>query len=193
VTRAGLAQSATFIKIGIMPYDGLKPLLPARTIHQRVKELGQEITDDYRGQSLVVLALLDGACCFVADLVRCLELPELRLHFVRASSYGAGTRSSGKVALEPLPNLDGQHVLLVDDILDTGRTLQAARANLNRSTVHTCVLLDKPTRRVPDGLQVADYIGFTIPDTFVVGYGLDHAGRYRHLPDICVLTHECRL
>ena len=81
-------------------------------------------------------------------------------------------------------------MLLVDDILDTGRTMQAAKLGLRNATVRTCVLLDKPTRRVPDGLQCADYIGFTIPDNFVVGYGLDHGGRFRHLPDICALTEE---
>jgi hypoxanthine phosphoribosyltransferase len=173
-----------------MSQNRLKPLLKARAINQRVKELGQQISADHPGQPLTVLALLDGAFCFVADLVRCIDLPDLRLHFVRASSYGKKTTSRGKVALEPLPDLSGQTVLLVDDILDTGRTMQAAKSSLQRAIIHTCVLLDKPTRRVPDGLQCADYIGFTIPDTFVVGYGLDYGGKYRHLPDICVLTEE---
>jgi hypoxanthine phosphoribosyltransferase len=171
-----------------MSQNRLKPLLRARAIQQRVKELGAEITNAHRGQALTLLALLDGAYCFVADLARCIDLPDLRLHFSRASSYGSGTSSSGKVTLEPLPPFANRTVLLVDDILDTGRTLQAVKASLGDTTVHTCVLLDKPTRRVPEGLQVADYIGFTIPDTFVVGYGLDHDGRYRHLPDICVLS-----
>jgi hypoxanthine phosphoribosyltransferase len=173
-----------------MSQNRLKPLLKARAIHKRVKELGQQISADHPGQPLTVLALLDGAFCFVADLVRCIDLPDLRLHFVRASSYGKKTTSRGKVALEPLPDLSGQTVLLVDDILDTGRTMQAAKSSLHGAIIHTCVLLDKPTRRVPDGLQCADYIGFTIPDTFVVGYGLDYGGKYRHLPDICVLTED---
>ena len=170
-----------------MLMNRLKPLLRARAIQQRVKELGQEIAADHQGQTLTVLALLDGAYCFVADLARCIDLPDLRLHFVRASSYGKGTTSRGKVALEPLPDLRGQTVLLVDDILDTGRTLQTVKLAVEGATLRTCVLLDKPTRRVPDGLQCADYIGFTIPDVFVVGYGLDHGGQYRHLPDICSL------
>lgn len=171
-----------------MSQTRLRPLLRARAIHKRVKELGQQISADHPGQPLTVLALLDGAYCFVADLVRCIDLPDLRLHFVRASSYGNRTTSRGKVTLDPLPDLGGQTVLLVDDILDTGRTMQAAKLGLRNATVRTCVLLDKPTRRVPDGLQCADYIGFTIPDDFVVGYGLDHGGRFRHLPDICALS-----
>ena len=173
-----------------MAKNRLKPLLRARAIHQRVKELGQQIAADYQGQPLTVLALLDGAYCFVADLVRCMDLPDLRLHFVRASSYGKSTISTGKVALDPLPDLRGQTVLVVDDILDTGRTLQAVKQGLDGAAVRTCVLLDKPTRRVPDGLQCADYIGFTIPDVFVVGYGLDHGGQHRHLPEICSITDE---
>jgi len=170
-----------------MSQNLLKPLLNARVIHQRVQELGQQITADHQGQALTVLALLDGAYCFVADLVRCIDLPDLCLHFVRASSYGTSTISRGKVALDPLPDLSGQTVLLVDDILDTGRTMQAVKSRLPAVTLRTCVLLDKPTRRVPEGLQCADYIGFIIPDTFVVGYGLDHGGKHRHLPDICIL------
>ncbi len=169
------------------PKPLLRPLLRARVIQRRVRELGEEITRDHDGQSVIVLALLDGAYCFVADLVRCIALPDLRLHFVRASSYGNRTTSSGKVEVEPLPDFRGQTVLLVDDILDTGRTLQAVRKGLEGATVRTCVLLDKPTRRVPDGLQCADYIGFTIPDAFVVGYGLDHGGKHRHLPDLCTI------
>jgi hypoxanthine phosphoribosyltransferase len=166
----------------------LKPLLKARAIHKRVKELGAQITADHRGRALTVLALLDGAFCFVADLVRCIDLPDVQLHFVRASSYGTSTRSSGTVALEPLPDLTNHAVLVVDDILDTGRTLQAVKRSLKGAAPRICVLLDKPTRREPDGLQCADYIGFTIPDAFVVGYGLDHGGQHRHLPDVCVLS-----
>jgi hypoxanthine phosphoribosyltransferase len=173
-----------------MSQTRLKPLLRARAIHKRVRELGAQITADHTGKPLVVLALLDGAFCFVADLVRAIDLVDVELHFVRAASYGSGTTSRGKVALGPMPALEGRTVLLVDDILDTGRTLQAARQSLNGATVHTCVLLDKPTRRVPDGMQCADYVGFVIPDLFVVGYGLDHGGRHRHLPDVCALSDD---
>ncbi len=168
-----------------MPDAPMKPLISARKIHKRVLELGREISADHAGKPLIVLALLDGAFCFVADLVRAINLPHVTLRFIRATSYGRRIVSSGQVKLEEMPDLGNQHVLLVDDILDTGRTLQACKKKLeNAASVHTCVLLNKPMRRVPDGLQCADYIGFTIPDVFVVGYGLDYDGHYRHLPDI---------
>ncbi len=171
-----------------------KPLLKARILQRRVRELATEIAADHRerhgDQPLVLLALLDGACCFAVDLARALTLSDVRLHFVRASSYGGGTVSAGRVALAPLPDLSGQVVLIVDDILDTGRTMAAVRLALVPLPTRTCVLLDKPTRRVPEGTLTADYIGFTIPDLFVVGYGLDYAGRYRQLPDVCVLPQH---
>lgn len=169
-----------------------KPLISSRRIQNRVRELAGEIARDHAGQDLAVLALLDGAFVFVADLVRQLDLPGLRVHFVRAASYGAGrTTSSGRVELGTMPDLAGRIVLIVDDILDTGRTLAAARNAVAGATmVKTCVLLDKPTRRVPDGLQVADYVGFTVPDVFVVGYGLDWDGRLRHLPELRSVVSE---
>lgn len=171
-----------------------KPLLRARILQQRVRELASEITVDHRerhgDQPLALLALMDGACCFAVDLARALTLPDVRLHFVRASSYGAGTVSVGHVALGTLPDLSGLHVLIVDDILDTGRTMAAVRFALAPLATRCCVLLDKPTRRLAEGTPSADYIGFTIPDLFVVGYGLDFAGRYRQLPDICVLPQH---
>jgi hypoxanthine phosphoribosyltransferase len=168
-----------------------KPLLRARIIQRRVRELAAEIAADHFArhgdQPLALLALMDGACCFAVDLARALRLPDVRLHFVRATSYGAGTVSIGRVALGTLPDLGGLQVLIVDDILDTGRTMAAVRLALAPQATRTCVLLDKPMRRVAEGTPTADYIGFTIPDLFVVGYGLDLAGRYRQLPDVCVL------
>jgi hypoxanthine phosphoribosyltransferase len=174
-----------------MSKPALKPLISASRIQKRVRELASEIARDHAGQELAVLALMDGAFVFVADLVRNLDLPGLRLHFVRASSYGGHTTSSGRVELGAMPDLSGLTVLIVDDILDTGRTLAAAcRALSGAAVVKTCVLLDKPTRRVAEGLQVADYSGFTVPDVFVVGYGLDWDGRLRHLPDLRVVVQE---
>jgi hypoxanthine phosphoribosyltransferase len=161
-----------------------KPLLSSRKIHRRVLELGKEISQFYAGRPVTVLAVLDGAFCFVADLVRVINNNELSLHFVKVSSYGGQTKSSGSVTLDKIPDLSGQSVLIVDDILDSGLTLQAIKNVLNADSVHTCVLLNKPLRRVPQGLPCADFIGFTVPDVFVVGYGLDHGGKYRHLPDV---------
>jgi len=164
------------------------PLIRARALTRRVRALARRIAADHRGGDLVVLALMDGAFCFVADLARALDLPEVRLHFVRASSYGGAQLSAGRVDLGAIPELTRQRVLVVDDILDTGRTLKAAvGACAAAASVRTCVLLDKPARRASDGLPTADYVGFTIGDQFVVGYGLDHAGRWRHLPDVCTL------
>lgn len=174
-----------------MSKPALKPLISERRIQKRVRELAGEIARDHADQELAVLALMDGAFVFVADLVRHLDLPGLRLHFVRAASYGGRTTSSGRVELGTMPDFSGRTVLIVDDILDTGRTLAAARRAIsNAAAVKTCVLLDKPTRRVAEGLQVADYIGFTVPDVFVVGYGLDWDGRLRHLPELLAVARD---
>lgn len=174
-----------------MSKPALKPLISERRIQKRVRELAAEIVRDHADEELAVLALLDGAFVFVADLVRHLDLPGLRVHFVRAASYGGRTTSAGRVELGKIPDLDGRTVLIVDDILDTGRTLAAVcRAIVGAAQVKTCVLLDKPTRREPEGLQVADYIGFTVPDVFVVGYGLDWDGRLRHLPELLAVARD---
>ena len=167
-------------------------LIPADAIARRVAALGDALSTRLHGCTApLLLVLMDGAFVFAADLVRCLHRPDLELRFVRASSYRGATISSGNVALEPMPDLHGRTVVLIDDILDTGLTLAAARtaalAACARS-VEVCVLLDKPSRRRPGGLERADLVGFTIPDRFVVGYGLDHEGHWRQLPDICTLS-----
>jgi hypoxanthine phosphoribosyltransferase len=173
----------------------LKTLITAAEIAERVRQLGvelvRELERDAGSQPPLVLALLDGSFCFVADLVRAMPIEQLECRFLRASSYGQATISSGTVTIERPPDCAGRDVVIVDDILDTGRTLSAVCAEVRRAgarRVLTCVLLDKPARRVPVGGKTvaADFRGFTIADLFVVGYGLDFAGRYRHLPDVCV-------
>jgi hypoxanthine phosphoribosyltransferase len=163
-------------------------LITREQIEARVGQLARRIERDYRGRDLVMVPLLTGTVPFLADLIRHLSLP-LRLDFMGVSSYGAGTESGELVFTKELRlNVRGRHVLLVDDILDTGRTLcrvtEKLRALRPRS-IKTCVLLDKKARRVAK--IEADYVGFEIPDLFVVGYGLDFAERYRNLPFVGVL------
>jgi hypoxanthine phosphoribosyltransferase len=164
-------------------------LVSATAIRKRVNALAAKINRDYRGRDLTVIAIVNGALIFTADLLRQLRTP-LRLDCLRASSYHSGTQAGGKPVIVDNLKLDisGQQVLLVDDILDTGNTLAAVRQLLlakKAATVRTCVLLDKKARRgVP---FEAEYVGFDIPDEFVVGYGLDFNERYRNLPCIGVL------
>lgn len=157
-------------------------------IARRVKSLAREIERDFRGRELVVVSLLNGTVLFLADLIRHLNLP-LRLDFIGVSSYGAGTESGDLVFTKELRlDVRGRDVLLLDDILDTGKTLSRVIPRLQAlkpRRIRTCVLLDKPARRAHD--VEADYVGFEIPDFFVVGYGLDFAERYRNLPFVGVL------
>lgn len=167
-------------------------VLISRThLHRRVRELAKQIERDFAGRDLVVVSLLNGTVMFIADLIRSLSLP-LRLDFIGVSSYGTGTVSRQLVFTKELRlDVRDRDVLLVDDILDTGRTLAAVIAKLQRlgpRQIRTCVLLNKPVRRV-EPVQ-ADYSGFDIPDLFVVGYGLDYAERYRNLPFVGVLKPE---
>jgi hypoxanthine phosphoribosyltransferase len=163
-------------------------LITDKQIARRVKSLAREIERDFRGREMVVVSLLSGTVMFLADLVRHLELP-LHLDFIGVSSYGNGTESGELVFTKELRiDVRGRDVLLVDDILDTGKTLSRVipkiRA-LKPRRIKTCVLLNKPSRRI-ENIR-ADYIGFAIPDLFVIGYGLDFAERYRNLPFIGVL------
>ncbi len=157
----------------------------------RVKKMSAEIENDFRGREMVVVSLLSGTVMFLADLIRHLSLP-LRLDFIGVSSYGSGTMSGELVFTKELRiDVRGRDVLLVDDILDTGRTMQRVLTKLRPlkpRRIKTCVLLDKPARRVEK--VRADYVGFEIPDLFVVGYGLDYAERYRNLPFVGVLKPE---
>jgi len=157
-------------------------------IARRVQSLAREIERDFRGRELVVVSLLNGTVLFLADLIRHLNLP-LRLDFIGVSSYGAGTESGELVFTKELRlDVRGRDVLLVDDILDTGKTLSRVIPKLRvlkPRRIRTCVLLDKPARRTHH--VEADYVGFAIPDFFVIGYGLDFAERYRNLPFVGVL------
>jgi hypoxanthine phosphoribosyltransferase len=163
-------------------------LISESRIRQRIAGLAREIGRDYLGRDLVIVALLNGTVVFLADLVRRLSLP-LHLDFIGVSSYGSGT-VSGRISFTKELKLDvrGRDVLLLDDILDTGRTLARVRTRVEKlepRSIATCVLLDKKAGRT-EAVE-ADYAGFEIPDKFVVGYGLDFAERYRNLPFIAVL------
>ena len=164
-------------------------LVAEKEIAARVAELGRAIARDYTDGTLVLVGVLQGAIPFIADLMRALPI-DVTVDFLRASSYGGGTTSSGAVRLVADLSVDvaDRHVLVVDDIVDTGHTLAALKRTLEARrprSVKTCVLLDKTGRRETE-VQI-DYVGFTIPNVFVVGYGLDYDGLYRNLPHVATL------
>jgi hypoxanthine phosphoribosyltransferase len=164
-------------------------LLTEEQIQARVAELGAQLTADYAGRDPVLISVLKGSIVFLADLVRGMELP-LSIDIMEVSSYGAATESSGQVRiLKDLSNaIEGRHVIVVEDIIDTGLTLNYLLRYLREkgpASLTICCLLDKPARRLTE--IPIDYIGFTIPDRFVVGYGLDYGERYRNLPYVGVL------
>ena len=165
-------------------------LYEAEAIQRRIEELAARITEDYRGKELTVVAVLTGALIFTADLLRRVPLP-LKLDCVSVASYHGATETSGEVKFDQLslPDIGGRHVLIVDDILDSGLTLDAIMAKFQREcaplSVRICVLLSKQRRRRKE--IAADYVGFEIEDEFVVGYGMDYLERYRNLPFIGVL------
>ena len=167
----------------------LEVLLSAERIQSRIRELGAEIARDYAGRNPLLIAVLKGACTFLSDLMRAADIP-LGVEFIAISSYGSAMRTSGEVRI--LKDLDvaveGRHILVVEDIVDTGLTLNYLLANLKSrgaESVKLAALLDKHERREKE--VPIDYLGFQIPDKFVVGYGLDFAERYRNLPYIAVL------
>jgi hypoxanthine phosphoribosyltransferase len=175
----------------MMPAMSAAPaeLLSAEQIRQRVSALGAEITREYAGKSLVLLCVLKGSFVFAADLARAIDLP-LRIEFLGVRSYGDDTRSSGVVQItqDLTKPIAGDHVVLVEDIVDTGLTLSYLREQLLArmpASVKVCALLHKPSRTVKP-VEI-DYLGFTVDDVFVVGYGLDHAERYRNLSYVGVL------
>jgi hypoxanthine phosphoribosyltransferase len=172
-----------------MTTEHFEVLISAERIQERVVEMSREICDELAGvEELMVLCVLKGGFIFMADLVRNLSIP-CRIEFIRASSYGTHRTSSGTVMIDHHdPHIEGKHVLLIEDIIDTGLTLSRIVDELrshNPASLHICTFLDKPSaRKIP---IEAEFTGFTIPDQYVVGYGLDAAGRHRELPFIAVL------
>ena len=164
-------------------------LYPKDVIEKRVRELAGTISRDYEGKELIVIGILKGAFIFMADLIRCLSVP-CRVDFVRLASYAEGTSSSGKVVMtkDIETSIKDRDILIVEDVVDTGLTLSFLVNWLkerNQCSIKVCAFLDKrKRRRVP---FEADYVGFTIDDGFVVGYGLDFNEKARFLPDICVI------
>ena len=180
------------VKSGGRAAKGMLPLITELEIRLRVSQIAEAIARDADDRGLVVVAVLKGAFMFLADLLR--RLADLglepRVDFIRAASYGSGTRSKGqiKISLDCASPVKGRTVLLVDDIVDSGRTLSRLQRHLKAkgaARVQTCVLLDKPSRREVEFQP--DYVGFEIPDHFVVGYGMDFDERYRYLPFIGIL------
>jgi hypoxanthine phosphoribosyltransferase len=170
--------------------EHLKILIRRTAIQKRVREVARQITRDFRGERVHLIGVLKGACIFLSDLVRNIEL-ETSIDFMAVSSYGKGKQSSGQVRLNKDldSSIQGLNVVLVEDILDTGLTLSYLLRVLRQrkpKVLRVAALLDKPSRRIKD--VKADYVGFQIPNEFVVGYGLDYAERYRNLKDVCVLT-----
>ena len=170
----------------------MKPLIDAGTIAQRVADLGRAITQDYLGKELVVVPVLKGSYVFAADLVRQIDL-DLAIDFLGVRSYGNQQQSSGVVQIttDLSRSIEGKHVIVVEDIVDTGLTVAYLHDNLatrQPASVKVAALLHKPARtRVP--VQI-DYLGFTVEDVFIVGYGLDYAQKFRNLPYLAVVTDD---
>ena len=167
-------------------------LLSAEELAKRIEEIGAQITADYAGKEILMIGVLRGAVIFMADLARAIKVP-VAIDFMAVSSYGAGVSSSGVVRiLKDLDeNVEGKHVLVVEDIIDSGLTLNYLLDNLKSrqpASIKLCTLLNKPERRKVN--VKIDYNGFNVPDYFVIGYGLDYAEKYRNLPFIGILKPE---
>ncbi|MDR7866770.1 MAG: hypoxanthine phosphoribosyltransferase [Sporomusaceae bacterium] len=167
-------------------------LVSTEALAARIKELGEAISADYAGKDILMVGVLRGAVIFMADLARAISRP-VTIDFMAVSSYGASTSSSGvvKIVKDLDEDVAGRHLLIVEDIIDSGLTLKYLFENLKSrkpASVKICTLLSKPSRRKVD--VPVDYNGFTIPDDFVVGYGLDFAEKYRNLPYVGVLKPE---
>ena len=171
--------------------EHLRILLRSSAIQKRVREIGLQISKDFKGQRVHLIGVLKGAAIFLSDLIREIRV-DVSLDFMALSSYGKGSHTSGQVRLikDLDTSIEGLNVILVEDILDTGLTLGYLLRVLQQrkpKSLHIAALLDKPERRIKKDVK-ADYVGFQIPNEFVVGYGLDYAERYRNLKDVCVLS-----
>lgn len=183
-----MPKSATRVAPAAKPQ--VKILIRQSAIQKRIAEIGKQIAKDYAGQRVHLVGVLKGACIFLSDLVREIDL-ETSMDFMAVSSYGKSSQTSGQVRLNKDldSSIEGLSVILVEDILDTGLTLSYLVRVLQQRRPHSlkiAALLDKPERRIKE--VKADYVGFKIPNEFVVGYGLDYGERYRNLKDVCVLT-----
>lgn len=177
-----------------MDKDMAKVLFSQEELQTRIRELGAQLSEDYRGKTPTMVCILKGAIMFYTDLVRSMDIP-LTMDFMAVSSYGNSTKSSGEVEIrKDLPtSIEGKHVVIVEDIVDSGFTLTYLTRLLNTrgaKSIKLCTLLDKPSRRAPGITLRADYSGFAVGNEFVVGYGLDYAELYRNLPYIGVLKPE---
>jgi hypoxanthine phosphoribosyltransferase len=171
---------------------GANMLIPSSDIQEKVREIGARISEDYRGKKPLLVGILRGAVVVLADLMRSVDL-ECEIDFMEVSSYGQGSTSSGVVRIlkDLEEDITDRHVLIVEDIIDTGLTLSYLHDLLltrKPASLECCVLLSKPSRRQVD-LEIK-YVGFEVPDVFVVGYGIDYAGAHRNLPDILALELE---
>ncbi len=182
------------MKLEVLKKDIAEVIISEEELQQRIAEMGEQITEDYKDTTeLMLICILRGAVIFMADLARNINLP-VTFDFMDVSSYGSGTESSGTVRIlkDLEDDIGGRHILIVEDIIDTGLTLKHVIKLLetrNPASVRVTTLLDKPERREMKHI-VVDYNGFEIPDKFVVGYGLDFAEKYRNLPFIGVLKEE---
>ena len=175
--------------MSIFDDDIQEVLFSEEQLKNRVREIAQQITADYQGKEIMLISVLRGSFVFMADLCRAIDLP-CTVDFMAVSSYGKGTKSSGQVQItkDLSEDISDRHIIVVEDILDSGNTLSYLLnilENRHPASIRLCTLLDKPDRRVKP-VQV-HYSGFTIPDAFVVGYGLDYAEKYRNLPYIGIL------
>lgn len=168
-------------------------MITEEQIRARAKEIGAQITEEFKGEDIIVVGILKGALPWMADIIKCIDNENLIMDFMMVSSYGSGTKSSGQVRIVKDLDfvIDGKNVVIIEDIVDSGITLNYLKGYLagrNAKAVRICTLLDKPSGRKVD--LEADYVGFEVPDAFIVGYGLDFDQRYRQLPYISFLKQD---